>query len=333
MMLQYKKLVATNYSHHFREAVAIVADVLRPPAPNEVVVRNFYCGINSTDTNVTSGHVVYMQPFPVDLGTEAAGEVIEVGRDVQSLKVGDHVVTGMPGSGFREYSVLDHKLLIPVPEATPDMLSLVISGSAASIALEVIARLTGDKTVLVTAAAAMGSGLYAVQLALMVGDHVIATCQTDEQAALLQSLGCQRVVHVGHEHLDVVLKSEYPDGVDVVYESVGGELFDIAVDNLAPRGRLIIHGYISEYTRDTQIIAMRRIYSDLLWKSASLHGFRLSDYAQFVPSHVRHMMALLGDGKLRAVIDPTPFTGIAAIPDAVEYLIAGNAHGKVIVKL
>lgn len=329
----YKKLVATQYSHHFHEAVAIVEESLRPPAPNEIVVRNFYAGINSTDTNVTTGHVVYNAPFPIDLGAESAGEVVAVGQDVTTIKIGDHVVTGMPGSGFREYAILDYKFAIPVPEATPEALSVVASGAAASIALEVVARMKSDKVVLVTAAAAMGSGLYAVQLAQMAGNHVIATCQTDAQEALLRELGCARIVHIGRENLDQVLRTEYPDGVNIVYESIGGELFDIAVDHLAVRGRLIIHGYISEYTRDTQIIAARRIYSHLLWKSASLHGFRLIDYAQFAPSHVHHLMALLHDGKLRPVIDPTPFNGIESIPDAVEYLIAGEAHGKVVVSL
>ncbi len=332
MTVRYKKLIATRFSHNFKEAVEVVEQDLRDPAPNEVIVRNLYAGINTTDTNLTSGRVHYTSPFPLDLGTEAAGEVVVVGSDVQDIKVGDHVVTAMPGAGFREYAIVEENFVVPVPEATPEILGLLVSGTAASIALEVIARLRSSKTVLVTAGAS-GSGHYAVQLAHMADNTVIATCQNEAQAALLRELGCTRVVNLLDEALDSVLAAEYPDGVDIVYETLGGEIFDTAVEHLAVRGRLIVHGYITEYGGQTQVIPTTRIYSKLLWKSASVHGFRLVDYAQFVLPHVRHLMALLNDGKIRSVIDPTEFAGLEAVPRAVDYLIQGYARGKVIVRL
>ncbi len=83
---------------------------------------------------------------------------------------------------------------------------------------------TGE-TVLVTAAAG-GTGQFAVQLAKLAGNTVIATCSTPEKVKLLKELGCDRVINYKTENLEQVLKSEYPNGVDIVYESVGGETFN-----------------------------------------------------------------------------------------------------------
>jgi NADPH-dependent curcumin reductase CurA len=89
-----------------------------------------------------------------------------------------------------------------------------------------------------------GTGLFAVQLAKLSGAHVIGTCSADDKGLILTRLGCDRVVNYKKESLEQVLRKEYPKGVDVVYESVGGEFFDVAVRNLATKGRLIIIGVL-----------------------------------------------------------------------------------------
>lgn len=117
--------------------------------------------------------------------------------------------------------------------STPEVMTIVVSGLTAAIGLEVVGEIKTGDVVLVTAAG--GTGHCAVQLALQAGAHVIGTCRSPAKVKFLQQLGCDRAINYCEENLAQVLKTEYPQGVDLVYESVGRELFDICVENLAKR--------------------------------------------------------------------------------------------------
>lgn len=88
--------------------------------------------------------------------------------------------------------------------------------------------MTKGETILVTAAAG-GAGQIAVQLAKQAGNHVIGTCSNEEKVAMLKAMGCDRVINYKTEDFGNVLKTEYPRGVDIVFESVGGEFFNICL--------------------------------------------------------------------------------------------------------
>lgn len=79
--------------------------------------------------------------------------------------------------------------------------------------------------------------------------------------------------------MKTVLKSEYPKGVDLVYESVGGSMFDLCVDALAPRGMLIVIGMMSVYSAGWPKTVVEGLPEKLLWKSAAVAGFFLLKYA------------------------------------------------------
>ncbi len=148
----------------------------------------------------------------------------------------------------------------------------------------------------------------------------------------LSNLAVRAVINYRTENLDEVLKKEYPNGVDLVYESVGRELFDICVDNLAVRGRLVIVGYISEYISELESVTQARIYNKLLWKSASLRGFLFSHYAEHIPQHQSRLLELFYARKIKSAVDQTEFRGIQSIVSAVEFLHSGKNCGKVIVR-
>ncbi len=328
----YQKLVLARFSKDFRSAIETVQTPYRSPMANEIVVHNRYAGVNFTDIPLIMGRAPNHTKTPFDLGIESIGEVVEVGDGVSDIKVGDYVVTMMFGNGYREYATVDHKLAVKVPEITPEYLSLLSAGVHAAIALNVVSPIDAGQRVLVTAALS-STGHYAVQLAKLAGGYVIGTCGTDEEAELLQSLGCDRIVNRKHETLEVVLKREYSDGVDVVFESFGGHIFDVALKHLAPRGRLIIAGVIAEYTRHESAVHSVDIYDKLLWKSATLHGFWLPDYAQYYMQYARELLELHQAGKITTVIDPTPFKGLKSVPDALEYMNGWHSCGKVVVEI
>ena len=326
----YRKVVADHFSNDFRDAAKIVETELKPPAGHEVTIRNAYAGVNATDVNVSAGLYTPGAVPPLDLGLEMIGEVVAVGNKVTEYKVGDKVISTSVG-GYAEYVTVRSRFLIPVPEATPEMVALAVSGVTAAIGLNTVGGMKTGETVLVTAAAG-GTGQFAVQLAKLAGNTVIGTCSSDDKAVLLKALGCDRVINYKKENLGMVLKTEYPRGIDLIYESVGGTMFDTCVDHLALRGRLVIIGYISEYMSKPDLVTQPRIYRTLLSRSASLRAMFLLHYIKQVPEEMRKLVELYKDGKLKAEVDPKLFKGVDQAVDAVEYLHTGRSTGKVVVK-
>lgn len=327
----YKKLVATSFSTDFRKAAEVVEEEIPRPGPHEILVRNKYAAVNATDVNISAGRYESNADLPVDLGVEAAGIVVDVGEEVKHLEDGDAVVTSTMGGGYREYQVVQASNAVQVPQPSPEGLSIVVSGLTASIALEEVGNLNHDETVLVTAAAG-GTGQYAVQLAKQAGNHVVGTCGTEKKIAFLNELGCDRPIHYREEDVAEVLAEEYPDGIDLVYESVGGSLFDVCVEALARHGRLLSIGYVSEYKDGPEAITAERIYTTLLPKSASIRGFFLPHFPEYFRSHTNKLFRLYASGSLDIYIDDAGFEGIEDVPDAVEYLQSGESMGKVVVR-
>lgn len=330
-MQTYRKVIVTRPGRDFRAAIDIVEVPLPSPAPQEVLIRNLFAGVNASDVNISAGVYFMNIPLPWDTGVEAAGEVVAVGSAVEHLKAGDHVLTTSIGGGYREYFLVDASLAIPIPQASAELTAVSVGALSASMSLELGGNLSSGETVLITAAAG-GVGHFAVQLAKQAGNHVIGTTSTAAKADLLTEMGCDRVINYREEDVQAVLKAEYPQGIDLVLDGVGGDLFDALVPNLATRGRIVVIGFISEYHGDPQIITAPRLYHQLLWKSATVRGFLFSDYVPEIPTYMGKMMALFEAGQLHAHVDPTPFVGIDAVPDAVEHLQTGKNAGKVIVR-
>jgi hypothetical protein len=327
----YQKLIATQLTTDFRQAAEIVEVPFPEPAPNEIVVRNQYAGVNATDVNISAGRYGGAAEPPIDLGAEAAGEVVVVGEAVKHIEAGDAVVTNVVGGGYREYHCVRASNALKVPEASPEAVSLVVSGLTASIALAEVGDLDTEETVLVTAAAG-GTGQYAVQLARQAGNHVIGTCGTAEKAAMLDALGCNRPINYREQDVGTVLDEHYPDGIDLIYEGVGGPLFDTCVEALARFGRLVTIGYVSEYKGGAESVERPRVYTELMPKSASIRGFYLPHYAQHFSTHMQRLIRLYRMGALQIRIDDRAFEGLEAVPDAVEYLHTGQSQGKVVVR-
>jgi hypothetical protein len=256
--------------------------------------------------------------------------VVAVGEKVTDYKIGDAVLT-IGGGGYREYFTLAARRAIPVPQALPQMVTIGVSGLTASIALAEVGNMTSGETVLVTAAAG-GTGSFAVQLAKLAGNTVIGTCSSADKVEFLKSIGCDRPVNYRDEKLSDVLKNDYPKGVDIAFESVGGKLFDTCVNALAVKGRLIVIGAISEYETGPEIVSAPRILYKLLNKSASIRAFWLMHYTRQMGEHAVRLIELMQAGKLQAATDPTEFEGVAGAIPALEYMYGGKNTGKVVVR-
>jgi len=328
----YRKVVVTQFGRDVNQCLAIKESPIPQPSTHEVLVRNHFLGVNFSDIPMMMGRFHNFRQLPLDLGVESAGEVVAVGDGVEEIKVGDPVAVVMYRSGYREYTLMDANFVIPLPDLSPDVMSLVLSGTSASIALDVQARMRSGQTVLITAAMG-GSGHYAAQLAKLADNHVIGTCKNADEARILHELHLDRVIIREQENLDDVLTNEYGGGINLVYDSFGGTFFDTALKHLAHRGRIITAGALAEHTYGQPQEHTIDVYNQLTRKAATIHGFSVVEFAQFARPHVTKLMDLFRQGKLRTFVDPAEFKGIDAVTDAIQHVMDWETVGKVIVRL
>ncbi|CAL9705360.1 unnamed protein product [Knipowitschia caucasica] len=335
-----RKLVVTKLSQNFREAVSVQAVSVPTPGNDELLVRNRFVGINASDINYSAGRYDPTVKPPFDAGFEGIGEVVGLGLKASSeYTIGDTVAYFHNGA-FAEYTVVPAKESVRVPLVKPEFLSLLVSGATAYIALKRLGDLTKGETVLVTAAAG-GTGQFAVQFAKQAGCHVIGTCSSNEKAGFLKSIGCDRPINYKVENLGEILRKEYPKGIDVVYESVGGSTMELAVNCLAKKGRLIVIGFISGYQSASGIPAFKgaTLPVKLLQKSASMRGFFLPHFLSDYGEALAKMMQLMAKGELLCEVDcgdsleEGSFSGLESVFRAVDYMYAGKNLGKVVVEI
>ncbi|KAI8139022.1 hypothetical protein BJV82DRAFT_501078, partial [Fennellomyces sp. T-0311] len=284
----FRKVQAIEIGNDFSKVTRVVTvnynDLVNTLKPGHVIVKNLYLGINASDVNYTNAKYIPDIKPPFDVGFEALAQVVAVGPGISQDKVGSYVLISQYGA-FAEYLDVTYKAVIPVPSNRIELLALLTSGLTSSIALEETGRMTTGETVLVTAAAG-GAGQIAVQLAKLAGNYVIGTCSSDEKAAMLKSMGCDRVINYKKEDFKTVLRNEYPKGVDIVFES-----------------RLIVIGTVSTYSASSGMQGDKVDTLQLLGKSRAVAGFFLPDYPHLFKSHMAKLVKLLVEGKLKIEID------------------------------
>lgn len=340
----FRRLVATKLTHNFREAAEIITCDLKPPTAGQVLVKTKYAGVNASDINFTAGRYKHATKPPILLGFEGVGRIVQVGPGVGgSLSVGQPVAYLADGC-FSEYQCLPAASVFPVPSLRPEFVCLLVSGLTAQLALEKVGQLTSGETVLVTGAAG-GTGQFAVQLAKLQGCRVLGTCSGEAKAKLLTALGCDRAIDYTKEKVEEVLKRECPRGVNLVYEGVGGRMFDTAVDALATHGRVLVIGFIQGYQTEQGMPRSQHLATlpaRLLVKSASVRGFFLFNFFSDLRPAFAKLVQLLESGQLRAAVDlgrdrqggdGAGFRGLESVPDAVQHLYSKSSIGKIVVDL
>ncbi|CAG2167451.1 unnamed protein product, partial [Oppiella nova] len=210
--------------------------------------------------------------------------------------------------------------VIPVPSLNPKFLGLLVSGLTATIGLDELGRIQKGDKVLITASAG-GTGHIGVQWAKRKGAYVIGLTSSPEKAKLLTELGTDRVITYKTENLDEVLTKEFPHGVDVIWETIGGQVYETLFNHLAPKGRLLIIGSISgQLTWPT----IDNLNMKLLSGSRTLSGFNISDHKALFGKHVQQLIGDVVNNKLRVVLDlgqntsEGEFVGIESVVSGVE---------------
>lgn len=336
----FEKIVVHTLTHNFRNATSKVRAPLRLPVkPKHVLVKIIYAGVNASDVNFSSGRYFggnnddIASRLPFDAGFEAVGIIAAVGDSVNDLKIGMPCAF-MTFGGYAEFIMIPSKHALPVPRPDPEVVAMLTSGLTASIALEKAGQMESGKVVLVTAAAG-GTGQFAVQLAKLAGNTVVATCGGGAKAKLLKDLGVDRVIDYHSEDIKTVMRKEFPKGIDIIYESVGGDMLNLCLNALAVHGRLIIIGMISQYQGEKGWTPSKYpgLCEKLLAKSQTVSGFFLVQYGHLWQEHLDRLFNLHSTGKLKVAVDPKRFIGLNSVADAVEYLHSGKSVGKVVVSV
>lgn len=226
---------------------ALVLDQVPDPRPasGEAVIRIEAAGINFIEVYQRTG--LYQVPLPYTPGTEGAGTVVAVGEGVESVRVGDRVVSqGIRGS-YAELAVAPAERLVRIPDGieTRVAAAAMLQGLTAHYLTMSTFPLTRNDWCVVHAAAG-GVGLLLCQIARMQGALAIGTVSTDEKARLAKEAGAVETINYTSQDFPAeVRRLTGGKGVKVVYDSVGATTFEGSLDSLAPRGLLALFGQSS----------------------------------------------------------------------------------------
>jgi len=210
-----------------------------------VRVKVSAAGLNFPDTLIIEGKYQLKPKMPFSPGGEMAGEVVEVGEKVTRFKPGDRVA-GLTGYGaFAEEIVISEHNLLPVPEGMTDeqAAGFTMVYGTSYYALKQRANLQPGETLLVLGASG-GVGLATVELGKAMGARVIAAASSAEKLAVAKEAGADELINYSEEPLkETVKKLTKNNGVDVIYDPVGGDFTEQALRAMAWNGRHLIIGF------------------------------------------------------------------------------------------
>jgi NADPH:quinone reductase len=227
------------------EVLQLVDAPVGAPGPGQLRLRHTAIGLNFLDVYHRSG--VYKVPLPGGLGSEAAGVVTAVGPGVSGFAEGDRVAyAGGPLGAYSEERLLPAAHAVKLPDGVSEeaAAALMLKGMTAWYLLHLTFPVRRGHTVLAHAAAG-GVGSVLVPWAKHLGATVIGTAGSKEKAALATAAGCDHVILYREQDVAAEVRKIVPQGVDVVYDSVGKDTFAASLDSLRRRGTLVSFGNAS----------------------------------------------------------------------------------------
>ena len=298
------------------------------PGPGQVLVRVHAVACNFPDILLCQGRYQEKPEPPFTPGMEIAGEVVAAGAGAVA-RVGDRVL-GMPPmgeGGYAELAVLDAAATLPWPDgmSAGQAAGMFVAYQTGICALEHRAKLQAGETLLVHAAAG-GVGSAAVQLGKALGARVIGTAGGADKCAVARQMGADDVVDYATEDLVTRVK-ELTDGrgADVIYDPIGGDVFDASRKLVAFEGRILVIGFVSGRFADAPT-------NHVLIKNYAVVGVHWAFYRRVAPEWIPRWQGRLND--LWAEGKIAPLVGVelplAEAPEALRRLGSRGTTGKVV---
>jgi NADPH-dependent curcumin reductase CurA len=308
-----------------------VEEPVAEPGDGEVLVKNEYVSLDPAMRGWMNEGRSYIPPVGIGevMRAFAAGEV--VASNDPDVAVGEYVGGLL---GVQEYAVANGKgvfkldtSLAPLPVYLG---TLGMPGVTAYFGLLDIGRPQPGNTVVVSGAAGAVGGLVG-QIAKLKECRVVGIAGGLQKCDhLLQDLGFDATIDYKTQDVNAALAEACPNGIDIYFDNVGGDILDAALAHLARKARVVICGAISQYN-STDGLKGPANYLSLLVNHASMTGFVMSDYLDRYGEAVREMAGWLAAGKLISREDVAE--GLESFPDVLLRLFHGENTGKLVLKI
>lgn len=302
------------------------------PAPalgaGEVRIRVRAAGVNYPDNLMIAGKYQVQPPLPFSPGFELAGEILEVSDGVTHLKPGQRVAATSMGGAMAEEICVPATNVVPIPDMMDfsSAAGFIITYGTSYHALEQRARLKPGEKLLVLGAGG-GVGLTAVEIGHLMGAEVLAAASSAEKLQLAADRGATHLINYTETSLREQVRELTADqGVDVIYDPVGGELFNDCLRSAGWGGRILVIGFASG--------TIPNIPANIpLLKGLSIVGVFWGTFARREPeTNLQNMGKLLAwfeQGKLKPCISTT--YSLEDAPLAMTALLERRASGKLVI--
>ena len=314
---------------HGAPEVMQIAEGERPqPAADEVLIKVAAAGVNRPDIVQRMGF--YPPPpgaSPV-LGLEVAGEVVQVGAQVERWKEGDQVCALTNGGGYAEYAVAPAAQCLPVPKGLSLVEAAALPETFFTVWSNVFDRAglrSGE--VLLVHGGSSGIGTTAIQLASNLGARVFATAGSTEKCAACEALGAEKAINYKtDDYVEKVLEATGGSGANVILDMVGGDYIDRNIQVAARDGRIVNIAYLQGASVQVNMLPV-------MLKRLTLTGSTLRPQAPAVKAGIASALEetvwpLIAAGKIRPQI-----AGTYALEDVAEAhrLMESSTHiGKIV---
>src|ERR1044071_7821843 len=271
------------------------------PGPGEVRIKNHAAALNFYDILMIQGKYQVKPKLPFTPGSEVAGTIDAIGQDVAGFSIGDRVQGMALGGGYAQYSLAPASKTFRVPDrmSFEEAAAMIVIYQTSYFALKNRTTINAGEWLLVHAAAG-GVGLSAMQIGKASGARIIATAGSKEKLDFCLSQGAEHALNYGDESwVEQVKKITGGRGADIIYDPVGGDIFDLSTKCIASEGRLLVIGFAGG--RIPTIAANR-----ILLKNISVIGCYWGGYLEHHPGFLAQaqadLFALYQAGQIKPVV-------------------------------
>tara|TARA_B100001778_G_scaffold165370_1_gene135924 strand:+ start:936 stop:1904 length:969 start_codon:yes stop_codon:yes gene_type:complete len=303
-------------------------DVKKPIIQDKSVIINVKSvGVNFPDGLLVQGKYQLKPETPFIPGMEVAGEIITVGSSVKNFQTGDRVAALSQLSGYAEQAVVQEKSVFKIPTnmSFDDSCALLCAYGTSHYALKQRAQLQKNE-LLVVLGASGSTGIAAIQIGKIIGAKVIAVSSNPEKQKIAIDNGAD--ISIGYDNLKEELKSiSKGKGVDVIFDPVGGDIFDTVARTMARSGRLLVIGFASGKIPKLAV-------NLALVKEFSVVGVFWGAFTRGEPEEYKKNMIELFEWYQKDLLKPLieenyPLSEAAKV---LEKILARGAKGKIILK-
>jgi NADPH:quinone reductase len=308
-----------------------LAEVPTPePGPGEVRVRIRAAGLNFADTLIIKGQYQDKPALPFVPGMEIAGRIEACGPGVAGFAAGERVMAALGFGGFAEAAVCSVEDVVRLPDSVDDITAagFAVAYGTAYGALCWAGRLQPGETLVVHGAAG-GVGLATVECGRALGARVIATARGADHVTVAAARGADAAIDTASEDVRARIKALTDGrGADVIFDPIGGDIFQASLRSIAWQGRLLVIGFASGQI--PQIPA-----NLLLVKNASAVGFYWGSYRKHDPARVRaafeELLRWHGEARIKPLVSEV--LPLAQARNALERLLSRQSTGKIVLSI